>query len=120
MIKPTIGRVIWIWRNGKSAPNVQPEPGLICFVHDDYTINVAGFSRDGVPFTHNSLPLDQNDPAHPLPPGISAWAEWMPFQVGQAAAQAAATPAAVMTSEQVSAAAATAAKPHEGGTRTVK
>lgn len=78
MIVPTIGRVIHVYRNG---PEMPPEPALICYVHNDRKINVAGFSYTGDPFSVRDCTLVQDDEA--VPNGI--YAIWMPYQVNKAA-----------------------------------
>lgn len=77
MIKPTIGRVVLVNR-GQSN---QPEPALITYVHNDRLINVGGFDCIGKPFSITSLQLLQEDDT----PFGSYYAEWMPYQKGQAA-----------------------------------
>lgn len=73
MITPTIGRVVWITRAGKSD---QKEPALISYVFGDRMINAGGFDRNGQPFAVTSVPLIQDD--EPAPYGT--YAEWMPYQ----------------------------------------
>lgn len=75
MIKPTIGRVVLVYR-GHPAGSDQPEPALVTYIHNDYLINVGGFTKDGHPFAETSLQLLQDDNAKTG----SKWAEWMPYQ----------------------------------------
>lgn len=77
MITPTIGRVVLVHRGASD----QAEPGLVCYVWNDRLINVGGFDRNGLPFSATSVQLVQDDEA----PSHSVWAEWMPYQKGQAA-----------------------------------
>ena len=81
MIKPTIGRVVLVYR-GKSD---QAEPALICYVHSDRCINVAGFDCNGNPFAATSMQLLQDDD---VATNSNYYAEWMPYQVAQAAKEA--------------------------------
>ena len=83
MIKPTVGRVVWVSRPHDAHDVTQPEAGLIVYVHNDRKVNVAGFDQSGAPFSCTSIPLLQDDDAKP----DSRFAMWMPFQVGQAKAQ---------------------------------
>jgi hypothetical protein len=85
MIKPTVGRVVWVRRAG-AIDQRQPEVALIVYVHSDRLINVAGYNANGEPFRLTSLPLKQGEPALDdwIPDGAN-FAEWMPYQVGQAA-----------------------------------
>lgn len=80
MIKPTIGRVVLVYRHPRVQP--EPEPAFVCFVHTDRCINVGGFDANGAPFGATSVPLLQDDD---VPPSGQTYAEWMPFQKGQAA-----------------------------------
>lgn len=81
MIKPTVGRVVLIRNRWGAAGNDQPECGLVTYVFSDRMINVAGFDRNGLPFAQTSLTLRQPEDAD----NGGVHAEWMPFQVGQAA-----------------------------------
>ena len=88
MIKPTIGRVVLVHRFFADGLPIacQPEPALICWVHDDRMINVGGFSGFGGSFAVANLPLLQDDDL--VPPG-SDYAEWMPYQKQVASEQSA-------------------------------
>lgn len=84
MIKPTIGRVVWFWPNPDSPQgntDGQPLPALICHVWGDTCVNIAGFDANGNPFKHTSVTLYQGDSDRPK----GHFAEWMPYQIGQAA-----------------------------------
>lgn len=78
MIEPTVGRVVLVNR-GKSN---QPEAALITYVHSSKLINVGGFDQNGVPFAATSIQLLQDEDK---PINTSYYAEWMPYQKGQAA-----------------------------------
>lgn len=79
MISPTIGRVVLV--KGREAAG-QAEPALITYVWNDRLINVGGFDRAGVPFAITSLVLLQDGDTAPT---TGTYAEWMPYQKGQAA-----------------------------------
>lgn len=81
MIKPTVGRVVWVIRPDFTDDIKQPEAAFIAYVHNDRMINVAGFTHQGNHFSHTSVPLLQDDDEKPQ----GTFAVWMPFQVGQAA-----------------------------------
>lgn len=86
MIKPTIGRVVWYWPS-KTDTSIcsggdQPLPALVCHVWTDSCINIAGFDANGMPFNRTSVLLYQEGGA---PKPDSQFAEWMPYQKGQAA-----------------------------------
>lgn len=82
MIKPTIGRVVLVHRP-QSINRDQPEPALVSFVWSDICINVGGFDANGQPFSATSVELLQDDVAAPTDGRV--YAEWMPYQKGQAA-----------------------------------
>ncbi len=77
MISPTIGRVVLVQR----GVSKQAEPALVSYVHSDTCINVGGFDFNGNPFSLTSLQLLQDDDK----PIGTVYAEWMPYQKGQAA-----------------------------------
>lgn len=94
MIKPTVGRVVWVWPSredvdGKDTLSIEPvqlradEPmaGLVTHVENDRLINVALFDHEGNPFSFVDVPLLQDDD---LAPEVTH-ATWMPYQKGQAA-----------------------------------
>lgn len=85
MIKPTVGRKVWVRGRPQSVSGDQPEDGTITYVHSDTCINVGGRNAVGEPFTITSLYLRQDD----VPAPALTWAEWMPYQKGQAAKDAA-------------------------------
>ena len=88
MIKPTIGRVVLIHRIVGGQPvSPQPEPALVCYVHNDRLINVGGFDANGQPFARTSVQLLQDDDAAPANIVTGAYAEWMPYQKAVAAGE---------------------------------
>ena len=90
VIKPTINRNILVHRSN-AIDKLQPEAGYIVYVHGDDCINIAGFDANGQHFSATSVYLHQGDaplPAWCLPNEEGhhgTWAEWMPYQIGQAA-----------------------------------
>lgn len=89
MIKPTIGRVVLVYRPGKSD---QFEPAFITYVWSDTCINVGGFNRNGLPFAETSLHLNQEIQVDPIAlpkfegdDALEPFACWMPYQKAQAA-----------------------------------
>lgn len=78
MISPTIGRVVLVHRPGRSD---QRETASIAYVHNDRLVNVGGFDANGQPFAVTSLKLLQDNDV-----GTEGeqFAEWMPYQKGQA------------------------------------
>lgn len=78
MIKPTIGRIVWYYED---AVQEQPMPGIVCYVHNDAEVNLTIFLPNGLNKPRSSVFLYQGDGDRPL----SNFAEWMPYQKGQAA-----------------------------------
>lgn len=95
MIKPSIGRVVWYTpsRDDVQLPRNSPQPlaAIIAYVHSDTCVNLAVFDRNGASLSRTSVPLIHDEitqsPDH-------AFAEWMPYQKGQAAKTEAAEAAA--------------------------
>ncbi len=92
-IRPTIGRVVYYFAKDEVAANgieiydySKPLDAHIVYVWSDTCVNLAGFGHDGKPFIRTSVAIN----AGGAEAGHSAWAEWMPYQVGQAAKHAAA------------------------------
>jgi len=84
MINPTIGRVVWYYRHGKTQfdANEQAEAAIIAYVHSETMVNLLVIDPDAVQHTRNSVFLYQGEGDRP----DTAYAEWMPFQIGQAKA----------------------------------
>jgi hypothetical protein len=95
IIPPTVGRKVWLELNGAtSIPRFtsdgiiasvgQPIDATITAVWGDRMINIAGFDAHGAPYTLHSITLLQ--PGDPIPDYGRIYAQWMPYQVGQAKA----------------------------------
>lgn len=84
MITPTVGRVVW-FHAGAHATNLvsdQPLAAMITYVNEDDTINLVVFGKGGDCHQRASVPLWQGDGDAPE---RRTYAEWMPYQKGQAA-----------------------------------
>jgi hypothetical protein len=82
MIKPTVGRVVLFWRDlERRVDGEQPEAAMVTFVHDDRLVNLVVHSHDGESWGQTHVQLLQDDDA---PPARNHFAEWMPWQLGQA------------------------------------
>lgn len=82
MISPTVARMVWFYHSAADkTAGVQPHPAVVTYVHSDTVINVAGWHPNGTPFSATNLALVQDGP----PPDHIPFAEWMPYQKGQAA-----------------------------------
>lgn len=80
VIKPTVGRVVWFWPNGKYSGG-QPYAATIAYVHNDRCVNIGYLDANGIPMRATSVFLAQD--GEPEPGGW--FCEWMPYQKGQAA-----------------------------------
>lgn len=88
VITPTVGRVLWYWReppaDASYANNwtpTQPEAATVAYVHHSKLVNLSVTGSDGRVRPETSVTLRQ--PGEPMPEG--SFAEWMPYQMGQAA-----------------------------------
>lgn len=95
MIKPTVGRKVW-YRHDKSPTSLgnnnylhpaqisdQPMDATVVYVWDDRMVNLHVMDHYGNSFNRTSVKLLQDDDARPESGG---YAEWMPYQQGQARA----------------------------------
>lgn len=103
VITPTIGRRIWYWPSDYDRGLLEAKPGTviqsndvqpcdagICYVHSDRLVNLTVADHNGNMHRRTSVTLVQEGDEAPQ----GAHATWMPYQQGQAKAQAAAeTPA---------------------------
>lgn len=87
IITPTIGRKVWYWPfpTERSESGTQPFDATVAFVHPTGTINVAIISELGYAMTPRHHVRLRNTPEEAQPGECS----WMPWQAGQARAQAA-------------------------------
>lgn len=99
MIKPTIGRKVWYWPSdydrhiGLKTParydhsvieaydGSQPCDATIVYVHSDRMVNLQVIDHNGHPHIRTSIELFQEGEERPA---SRSYAEWMPYQVGQA------------------------------------
>jgi len=83
VITPTVGRIVWYWPrvNDGDPRSEQPFAAIVAYVFDDRTISIAAFDHVGTVEAHNGIQLAQEgDPV----PTHGDYAEWMPYQLGQA------------------------------------
>ena len=89
MITPTNGRQVWFHPNG-SLPDLAymglALAATVVHVWSDRCVNLQVLDANGVAHRVTSVTLLQDTDAPPL---VGPYAEWMPFQKGQAKAQAA-------------------------------
>lgn len=86
VIIPTVGRVMWYWPNAKDRSD-QPLAALVTRVIGDHSVNLVVFATDGTPQGTTGVPIVQE--GGPYSAGDSPYAEWMPYQIGQAKKHAA-------------------------------
>lgn len=86
MIKPTTGRVVHYYvssieaANGMEVYDIKvPLTALIAYVWSDTCVNLEVLDHAGKAWQRTSVPINISVA------GATAWAEWMPFQMGQAA-----------------------------------
>lgn len=88
MITPTVGRKVWYrpteydksGPGGMQAYGAQPCDATVVFVHGDRMVNLLVVDHNGNTHKRTSVTLMQDGDPQPQ----SAYAEWMPYQVGQA------------------------------------
>ena len=96
LITPTIGRKVWFWPNGThiGVPYIEPPQcqdlkqamdATIVFVHNDRRVNLLVVDHIGITWPVNSVFLQQEGDATPS----GMYAQWMPYQAGQAKKDAA-------------------------------
>ena len=94
MITPSIGRVVWYVPphapEGEPANDPQPHAALVTYVWSDRMVNLAAFMPNGASYGLTSVTLVQEGDAIPV---LGGYAEWMPYQVGQAKKHADPAPA---------------------------
>lgn len=91
IIKPTVGRVLWYWptdydiNQGMFAypGSDQPFAATVAFVHSDRMVNLSVADHNGKVFEKRSARLLQ--PGDSVRGELAGYAEWMPYQQGQAA-----------------------------------
>lgn len=79
-ITPVVGRIVHFWKSIKNPG--QPEAAMVAFVFTDTMVNLTVFDHQGFSRTETSVRLVQ--PSED-PTGVYRFAEWMPYQKGQAA-----------------------------------
>lgn len=85
MIKPTVGRVVLFTPTAledNRFDKSQKLAAMITYVWNNRMVNLVAFSPDGQPRGATSVTLLQDDD---VPSELGYYAEWMPYQVGQAA-----------------------------------
>lgn len=83
VIKPTVGRVVLFWPQGRADRDAggQPCAATVAYVHSDRMVNLGYVNHNGDAAGATSVKLLQ--PGDPIP-DVDRFCEWMPYQVGQA------------------------------------
>lgn len=85
MIPPSIGRVVWYHPSAaeriEGQPNDQVLAAHVTYVWSDRLVNLMVITPNGTPFGVTSVQLVQDNDEGPS----ERYAEWMPYQKGQAA-----------------------------------
>lgn len=87
VITPTPGRIVWYWpstNDGLSALAGQPLAAIVAAVHDDRHVNLSVIDAHGNHHGRTNVFLSQPDQERPTSRDYG-FAEWMPYQKGQAA-----------------------------------
>lgn len=92
MIAPTVGRIVWYWPRPSDAlacDKTQPLAAIVARVWTDTCVNLHVIDANGVGHSKTSVLLwQEGDPtsldADKHKPD-AGFAEWMPYQKGQAA-----------------------------------
>lgn len=92
MIAPTVGRKVWYRPTefDKSGPGamrvvgIQPLDATVIAVWSDRAVNLLVIDAAGTPFPKMSVTLLQEGDTPPAVAGGGGYAEWMPYQTGQA------------------------------------
>jgi hypothetical protein len=83
MIEPTVGRVV-LYRAPGHDPAAQPFAAHVAFVHSNRLVNLLIIDHDGITYPGTEIPLLQDGDQVPVE-AHRGYAEWMPYQKGQAA-----------------------------------
>ena len=88
VISPTVGRVVWFHEGaaGMFPGSDDTRAAIVAHVWNDRMVNLAVFDANGNTHSRTSVPLLQPGDAIPT---SGFYAEWMPYQIGQAAKHAA-------------------------------
>jgi len=87
VITPTIGRMVWYTPNSWDLTQAvrkdeQPFHAMVVYVWNDRLVNLVVYDHNGMFFTKTSVKLLQDDA---MPNEGEPYAQWMPYQKGQAA-----------------------------------
>lgn len=85
MIVPSIGRVVWFRKYRPLSEQEQAEAAMITYVHTERLVNLVVFDAYGKTRSECSITLVQEGDDAPQ----VDYAEWMPYQIGQAKKEAA-------------------------------
>lgn len=86
MIKPSIGRAVWYYPDGKRQldAGAQPCSAHVAYVHGDRMVNIGYLTHGGIALSMTSVVLVQEGDEIPDGPFCC----WMPFQINAAKQEA--------------------------------
>jgi hypothetical protein len=79
MIEPTVGRVV-LYHPPEAHPDVEHLAAIVTYVWSSECVNLVVFDANGEPFARKGIFLFQGEGERPA----NDFAEWMPYQIGQA------------------------------------
>ncbi|MBI1202624.1 MAG: hypothetical protein GC182_08955 [Rhodopseudomonas sp.] len=89
MIHPTNGRIVWFTPGadfkGLHIDPAKPLAAMICHVWSDRMVNLVVYGSNGMAVLTSSVDLVQDEADLRLVKPRGRYAEWMPYQKGQAA-----------------------------------
>ncbi len=91
MIVPTVGRVVWYWKDGETQIRAgeQPCAAMVAYVHSDTCINIGYLDHNGNHHNSTSVRLVQDEP---ITAAIQEpFCTWMPYQKAVASGEQAPT-----------------------------
>lgn len=86
IIQPTIGRIVH-YHPAYRTTSQPPLAAIVCGVQNERSVNLAVFERDGSILLVGRENVRLVQDGEPTPPIGEEYAEWMPWQVQQAAMQ---------------------------------
>ena len=80
MIVPTVGRVVWYWKDGETQIRAgeQPCAAMVAFVHSDTCINIGYLDHNGNHHNSTSVRLVQDEQV--TEDMQEPFCTWMPYQ----------------------------------------
>lgn len=89
VIEPTVGRVVWFYPDAveEGKPH-EMNAAIITYVWGNEMVNLTVFHPNGGTHGETSVWLWQGDDGATIPKPTARYCVWMPYQIGQAKANA--------------------------------